>query len=81
MNRRTSTSTQPAIRQRPSLPHGSSSSFLRARPRYERRPSAISIAELGHDERVVKEEDAVHEEIAEIKRYEVKKLLRISCSS
>jgi len=71
MNRRTSNSTQPATRQRPSLVHAPSSSFLAARRRLDRRPSAISIAELGHDESIAEAEDAIHEEIAEIKRYEV----------
>ena len=71
MNRRTSSSTQPATRQRPSLAHTPSSSSLAARSHLDRRPSAISIAELGHDERIVEADDAIQEEIAEIKRYEV----------
>jgi len=70
MSRRTSSSTQPGIRQRPSLATAASASFISARP-LDRKPSAISAAERGHDETVTRVDDAIHEEIAEIRRYEV----------
>lgn len=71
MSRRTSSVAQPASRQRPSLAYAASTSFLSSQPLHHRL-STISSIEAGLDDTVARADDAIHEEIAEIKRYEVR---------
>ena len=53
------------------VPHRRRSSTAASHRSIENRISSIGNAERGHDEAVASAEEAIHEEIDEIKRYEV----------
>lgn len=74
MTRRSESISASSRLRRPSVAASLTPSFHSGRALH-RRASAIGAAEEGHDDAAAAATDALHEEIDEIKRYEVRKLL------